>query len=196
MSQTNTQEFHPVIQLPEGTPVLDLSLGRPITARDKLEGYAIGRYLEKRPGIYSAPLFGGIRDIHVGIDFFAPVGEPIYAFTDCEVFLMEYRGEPGDYGTTVVTKQVVRGKDIYALFGHLDIRSLIGKAPGTHLRKGDTIGWVGDTSDNGGWVPHLHFQLSVEPPGVCDMPGVVSEKDLKAAEALYPDPRLVLGPIY
>ena len=50
---------------------------------------------------------------------------------------------------------------------------------------------------NGGWDPHLHFQLSLIEPITHDMPGVVNPKDRE--EALlknYPDPRLVMGTIY
>ena len=58
------------------------------------------------------------------------------------------------------------------------------------------IATVGDKSVNGGWDLHLHFQLSWKEPEVNDMPGVVKRSDREEALALYPDPRLVLGPIY
>ena len=58
------------------------------------------------------------------------------------------------------------------------------------------IGWFGDKSENGGWEPHVHFQLSLERPESCDMPGVVNPEDRDSALMKYPDPRLVLGQIY
>ena len=58
------------------------------------------------------------------------------------------------------------------------------------------ICWMGDKDENGGWDPHLHFQLSLIEPETHDMPGVVSPEDREQALRDYPDPRLVLGPIY
>ena len=55
---------------------------------------------------------------------------------------------------------------------------------------------VGDRHENGGWDPHLHFQLSWSDPGTHDMPGVVNPADREEALAKYPDPRMVMGPIY
>ena len=42
----------------------------------------------------------------------------------------------------------------------------------------------------------MHFQLSLERPESCDMPGVVNPEDRDSALMKYPDPRLVLGQIY
>ena len=64
------------------------------------------------------------------------------------------------------------------------------------LKMGDVIGWVGDRTENGGWNPHLHFQLSRVQPTTHDLPGVVSQEDRAWAMTAYPDPRLVLGPLY
>ena len=55
---------------------------------------------------------------------------------------------------------------------------------------------IANESENGGWEPHLHFQLSIIEPETHDLPGVVSIQDSAIALKLYPDPRLVLGPIY
>ena len=44
----------------------------------------------------------------------------------------------------------------YLLYGHLDPTRLI--AVGTHVKKGDIIGYVGEPEQNGGWFPHLHVQ--------------------------------------
>jgi hypothetical protein len=45
-------------------------------------------------------------------------------------------------------------------------------------------------------MPHVHFQLSSHPPDTHDMPGAVSIEDRPRALLDYPDPRLVLGPLY
>ena len=63
-------------------------------------------------------------------------------------------------------------------------------------RSRSAVGMDGIEEENGGWPPHLHFQLSrVEPVG-CDLPGVVNREEHAQALIDYPDPRLVLGPIY
>ena len=58
------------------------------------------------------------------------------------------------------------------------------------------IGWLGDRTENGGWPPHVYFQLSVERPDTHDLPGAVAAEDREAARARFPDPRTVLGPLY
>ena len=42
----------------------------------------------------------------------------------------------------------------------------------------------------------MHFQLSVVEPETHDMPGVVSASQHAEALEVYPDPRMVLGPLY
>lgn len=42
----------------------------------------------------------------------------------------------------------------------------------------------------------VHFQLSLVEPETHDMPGVVSTAQHAAALRDYPDPRLMLGPLY
>ena len=61
---------------------------------------------------------------------------------------------------------------------------------------GSILGWLGDRTENGGWNPHVHFQLSLVEPITHDLPGVVSAVDRDWARKNYPDPRLVLGPLY
>ena len=61
---------------------------------------------------------------------------------------------------------------------------------------GQVIGWLGAETENGGWPPHVHFQLSWERPETHDMPGAVDPADRAAALKRYPDPRLVLGPLW
>ena len=46
---------------------------------------------------------------------------------------------------------------------------------------------MGDKHENGGWEPHLHFNLSLVEPETHDMPGVVSPENRLEALAKYPD---------
>jgi murein DD-endopeptidase MepM/ murein hydrolase activator NlpD len=187
--------LHPVIRLPGGYEVFDFTGGYDPN-RVLTSPYGVGRYDERRPGMYTTELFGGLREWHMGVDLAAPVGEPIHAFADGTVHLFAYNAAPGDYGHTLVTAHVIEGTPVWALHGHLAARSLVGRRIGEPVRMGEVIAWVGDRHENGGWNPHLHFQLALEAPAVADLPGVVSADERAAALQRYPDPRVVLGHLW
>jgi murein DD-endopeptidase MepM/ murein hydrolase activator NlpD len=188
-------KFHPVIDLPAKYDVFDFE-NDPEAFRASTSLYAIGRYNEKR-AIYTTELFReGGRCIHVGIDIGAPAGTECRAFFDGTILLQGYNGAAGDYGYTIITRHELDGTELFALWGHLSKASIEPRGEGDAFRAGDVIAYLGDRHENGGWNPHLHFQLSYEKPAKPDMPGVVSEADRAHAIEIYPDPRLVLGPLY
>lgn len=193
--KTQFMQFHPVIFMPADAKVFDLTHG---IAESEVIGarFGIGRYNEKRLGIYTAPQYAGERNIHMGIDLFAPQDTPVYAFENGRISAMANNARQLDYGYTLVTEHEINGSPLYALHGHLSARSIEGKIPGQTFRKGDVLGWLGDRRENGGWVSHLHFQLSTVKPTGANMPGVVSDAQHAFALELYPDPRCVLGTIY
>ena len=118
------------------------------------------------------------------------------SFEKGEIAYFGYNPSEGDYGHVVVTKHEVQGTPLWALYGHLSSGSILGKRKGQKINRGEIVGWIGGKEENGGWEPHLHFQLSWSDPMTHDMPGVVDPKDRSDALAKYPDPRIVLGPIY
>ena len=188
-----TLDFLPVVKLPEDYVVLDLSSGdwsAPET------GFCIGKYDELRPNMYITDLFGGDRNVHIGVDIGGPIGTPCMSFMDGEISHFGYNPEPGDYGNVIITKHEVGGVFFWALYGHLDSSSIEDKIVGQRISAGEIIGHFGNKFENGGWGPHLHFQLSLIEPETHDMPGVVSLEDREQSLLDYPDPRLVLGPIY
>ena len=199
MKFTKQTSIHPVIKLSEGCTTLDLSKGydpEQITAFIDRGGCAAGGYNEKRPGMYVASHFGNQRNIHMGIDFWAPAGEPVFAMAGGQVAYTANLAAVGNYGAAVVLKHVIQGKDVFALYGHLSLKSLEKSVPGSEVSAGDTVGWLGEPGENGNWPPHLHFQLSYVDPGEADMPGVVTDEDREHALKIYPDPRFFLGPVY
>ena len=94
--------FHPVMPMPGGYWVLDLT-------RPPVEGWAapfpftVGRYDEVRPWMYSTPLFGGTRNVHIGLDLGGPEGTPVHAFADGRIHAVGFEEADGGYGSTVVT---------------------------------------------------------------------------------------------
>jgi murein DD-endopeptidase MepM/ murein hydrolase activator NlpD len=185
--------------------------------------YSIGKYDENRVRLYSSELFDntaytidgfrGRRTVHLGIDLSAPVGTPVHSFSDGIVHSVGYNAELGDYGHVIVIEHFWEPSSgtltnsatlrVWALYGHLDKSAMKKKGEksrqaGDRVLKGEVLGSVGDTHENGGWIaPHVHFQLSMGPPDQPhDMPGAVSVEDRISALLKYPDPRYVLGPLY
>ncbi len=185
--------FHPVVLLPQRYEVLDLRQApfpTPPTAQ-----WAIGRYDEDR-AIYTQELFGGRRTVHMGIDIGGPAGVAVHAFAPGFILHAGYNPAPGDYGHVLVSEHELDGAPLWALWGHLSGSSLARSPVGRRFQAGEVLGWLGEPEDNGGWPPHLHFQLSIERPATHDLPGAVAPEEREQARRLYPDPRRVLGPLY
>ena len=186
-------DYHPVVELPDNYDVLDFSVNPWIPSKTV---FSIGKYDEVRPEMYTTPIFGGVRNIHVGIDINGPIGTPCMAFTDGKIAHFGYNSEPGDYGYVIITAHKISGINIWALYGHLSSESIAKKSIGQKIQRGETIARFGPEAENGGWEPHLHFQLSLIEPKTHDLPGVVSPSDRLQALQDYPDPRLILGELY
>lgn len=199
--------FHEVVKMADEYWVFDFSRG-PQTDFECPFEYSVGKYDERRPGMYTTPLFGGERDLHVGIDLGGPVGTPVFAFADGSVHSFGVNEEDGSYGPTIITRHEVSLpsevgspksgglQTIWVLHGHLETKSLDGLSIGQTFKSGDTIAWIGAEHENGGWPPHLHIQISMNEPMVNDMPGVVKFEQRASALKQYPDPRLILGQLY
>ena len=187
--------FENIIDLPDNVYVHDFESNNKF--QETSSSFSIGRYNEKRPNMYEGDLFEKTnRFIHMGIDIGAPVGTPVKSFYDGEIFLFKYNDQKLDYGYTIITKHQIKGQNIYALYGHLSNSSLKNKKIGQKIHSGEVLGYLGSEEENGGWPPHVHFQLSLIEPEECDLPGVVSEENHDIALKIFPDPRMVLGKIY
>lgn len=182
--------FHPVVHLPDDYVVLDLTQSGHTSAV-----WSVGRYDEDR-AIYTQDLFAGRRSLHVGIDLGGPAGTAVHAFAAGRILFVGVNPAPGDYGPTIVTEHELDGAPLWALHGHLAVASLERRSPGDAFASGDVLGHLGAEAENGGWPPHVHFQLSRVRPTTHDLPGAVDPADRARALADYPDPRIVLGPIY
>jgi murein DD-endopeptidase MepM/ murein hydrolase activator NlpD len=188
-------DFRPVIALPEEYEVYDFSHGYDPN-RTLTHAYGVGKYDEFRPGMYEGEQFEGIRNIHVGIDIGTPAAEPVMAFFSGSIFKLGENDLPYDYGPTIITRHRWLDQVVYALHGHLSRSSLKRWSAGDTFAAGDVLAHVGETHENGGWNPHLHFQLSLIEPDTHDLPGAVSAVDREWARRAFPDPQLVLGTLY
>jgi hypothetical protein len=92
---------------------------------------------------------GGARS-HEGIDIFAKRGTPVVAATNGSI---GYTGEKGLGGKQVWLRDRKRGQSLY--YAHLDsIADVSG-----NIKRGDTIGFVGNTGNARTTPPHLHFGI-------------------------------------
>ena len=187
--------FESIIDLPDNIYINDF------TKKDDFQNgdneFSIGKYNEKRPNMYKGDLFESTgRFIHMGIDIGAPSGTAIKSFYDGEIFLFKYNNHELDYGYTIIIRHKFNNQNLYVLYGHLSKSSIIGKKIGQKIHSGEIFANLGTKEENGGWAPHVHFQLCLIKPKECDLPGVVSEEDHDIALKVFPDPRIVLGQIY
>lgn len=93
------------------------------------------------------PILGYTR-MHGGVDFGAPQGAPIYAVGDATV---SFAGWGGGHGNHV---KLDHGGGFGTGYSHM---SRIAVSPGTRVRAGQVIGYVGSTGLSTG--PHLHYEL-------------------------------------
>ena len=204
---------------PEKSAVLDLSVGSFLSA--KIEGVSlekqqnildeylrennaqtgIGKYAEAR-SFYVAKEFlnNSIdgqekRTIHLGIDVFAPSGASIFAPIDGVVHQLQDNQSPLDYGPTVILKhQPENGPEFFTLYGHLGRECLQQLQIGQVIKGGMPLAKIGNSNENGGWLPHVHFQLILD---LFDFdgnyPGVALPSVKNVWSSICPGPGLMLG---
>jgi murein DD-endopeptidase MepM/ murein hydrolase activator NlpD len=103
---------------------------------------------------------------HNGIDFESKTGMPIYAAADG---VLNHQGWYFNYGRTV---KISHADNFETLYAHMS-RFADGMGPGSRVKKGDLIGYVGSTGRSTG--PHLHFSVIVNGQFVDPAP-YISEK--------------------
>jgi len=89
------------------------------------------------------------RKFHAGMDFSAPTGTPIYSTGDGKVTRADSRSS--GYGRHV---RIDHGYGYLTLYGHM---SKILVRPGQTIKRGEIIGYVGNTGKSVG--PHLHYEV-------------------------------------
>jgi 4-aminobutyrate aminotransferase-like enzyme/Ser/Thr protein kinase RdoA (MazF antagonist) len=161
---------------------------------------AIGRYDEPRL-LYSSPLFAAEgpleerRTIHLGVDIFADAGTTVYAPIAGTIHAFAYNGAALDYGGVIILRHTTDdGTPFFSLYGHLSRASLDGLVAGRTVGAGEALASLGTPDENGGWTPHLHFQLFTDLLDLgTDVPGVARASQRAAWRSICPDPNLVVG---
>ena len=178
----------------------------------------IGRYDEAR-AVYSSPLFGQSqnptderRTIHLGIDLLVEAGSAVRAPLDGVVHALANNTAPQDYGPVVILRHRVGDSsgvvaqhtaavqrtsspaEFFTLYGHLSGGSLKQLHVGQKISRGEKFAEVGDGNENGGWTPHVHFQIILDLFDYgTDFPGVALASQRGVWTSLSPDPNLLLG---
>ena len=99
-------------------------------------------------GIRIHPVYG-VRKMHTGIDFAAPIGTPIYATADGKVAEVSVRFS--GYGKMIEIDHGFGYRTRYAHMHDFAIRQ------GQNVKRGELIGYVGDTGLS--TAPHLHYEV-------------------------------------
>ena len=98
-------------------------------------------------GLRMHPIYKIIK-MHKGMDFTAPIGTEIYATGDG---IVEKVGWVGGYGRTIMINHGFGYKTRYAHCSKYNCRK------GQKVKRGDLIGFVGNTGQSSG--PHLHYEV-------------------------------------
>jgi len=158
---------------------------------------AFGGYNEVRNLYKKTSLFNDEqadeRNIHIGMDLWIKAGTPVLAALDGTVFGFDYNTGAGNYGPTIILKHTIENQTFYTLYGHLSVESIEDIEIDTFFKKGQQLASLGDSSVNGGYSPHLHFQIikNIE-DNFSDYPGVCSKKNLSYYLENCPNPNLLL----
>jgi len=100
-----------------------------------------------------------------------------------------------DYGPTVILKhKPLDGPEFYTLYGHLGQECLENLHVGKLISSGEAFAKIGESFENGGWLPHVHFQIVLD---LFDFKGNYPGVALPSLQSLWssicPDPSIMLG---
>ncbi|NIZ60599.1 peptidase M23 [Sedimentitalea sp. CY04] len=165
------------------------------------DGIWLGYYHEPRL-IYTADAFrkgpyraSDRRTVHLAVDGFAPAETLLYAPLQGTVFAIENRNNHLDYGGVIILRhETPDGDAFYTLYGHLNPECCNRLKLGDSIEKGAEFCRLGDASVNGGWAPHVHFQLALTTDGIeADWPGVGDPDEMYMWQAICPNPAGLLN---
>ena len=155
-------------------------------------GYNEVRNLYKRSTIFNGEDFDE-RNIHIGLDLWIKEETEVNAALKGNVHSFNFNNSPGDYGPTIILEHLFEEEKFYTLYGHLSLESISNLQIGDEFKKGEKLGTLGNAEVNGGYSPHLHFQIIKNlDQNAGDYPGVCSKNKLNYYIQNCPDPNLLL----
>ncbi len=161
--------------------------------------FAIGLYGEVRDVYkgdqFRTPASPEWRSQHLGVDIFIAAGTPLFAPLSGKVLSVADNALPFDSGPTVILEHRAGedGPAFWTLYGHLSRETLAMVQEGQEIAQGQQIGAIGSHQVNGGWAPHLHFQIITDRLGQSgEFPGVGQPSLWPVWRAISPDPNLIL----
>ncbi|MBS3647205.1 aminotransferase class III-fold pyridoxal phosphate-dependent enzyme [Pseudaminobacter sp. 19-2017] len=160
----------------------------------------VGPWGEART-VYSGDMFrsrfveGERRIHHLGLDLFMPAGTKLHTPLAAMVKSVEIEEDPLGYGGLVALLHEPEGcPPFVTLWGHLAHEAAARLKPGDRLEAGVLVGEMGTDTENGGWAPHLHLQISVDPQlAARDILGVGEARYLDVWRSLFPDAAALAG---
>ena len=159
---------------------------------------AFGGYLEKRNLYNRSDYFKNQskenqRNIHLGIDLWCRKHTKVLSVLDGEIHSFKNNNNYGDFGATIILKHQIKNQIFYSLYGHLSLSSIENISVGDTVLQGNPIGFLGDSSVNGDYAPHLHFQIIKDlKNNFGDYPGVTSKENVEFYQKNCPNPNLLL----
>ncbi|NRP72571.1 2,2-dialkylglycine decarboxylase [Ensifer psoraleae] len=167
--------------------------------RNEGADFGLGLYGEDRAvykgDAYRTTVASQRRTVHLGVDIFAPAGESVHAPFAGKVAFYHDDAVAHGFGPTVLIEHVTAEGDVFwTLYGHLSRESAEKLAIGQPIAKGEAFAALGARDENGGWVPHLHFQIVTDHLGLeARMHGVGVRDQWQIWREVSPDPSVVLG---
>ncbi len=114
------------------------------------------------------------RRLHLGIDVWGAYGTPVFTPLGGVIHSFAFNNNYGDYGATIILQHDLEGIRFHTLYGHVSLKDINGLIEGAYISHGEELAHFGAPEENGGWPPHLHFQviqnmelMQGDYPGVC-----------------------------
>ncbi|MBN9030317.1 MAG: aminotransferase class III-fold pyridoxal phosphate-dependent enzyme [Rhizobiales bacterium] len=203
---------YPAALVPYGDPTHPMTVlsaaERPDEAQAIWEAYArengvelgIGPFAEERT-VYAGEMFssrfidGARRTRHLGFDLFMAAGTKVFSPLAATVVSVEIEKDPLGYGCLIALRHEPEGcPPFISLWGHLAHEAMQRLKAGDRLEAGALVGHMGASTENGGWAPHLHLQLSTDTHlSATEILGVGEPRYLDVWAELFPDARTFAG---
>ena len=163
--------------------------------REKGIKYSYGGFLEERSTLWKEHYqkeTGAF--VHLGVDYNVPANT--FVTLPCDgvvVDVMHDKDQFGGWGGRIMWKLQtsnalsLSSSSLYLIYGHLG--QPIFPEVGKQYRKGEIVGRIGESFENGGWHPHLHVQ-------VMDEEFIKYFSYLKSIDGYLPQGHVLLSHIY